>query len=246
MEPPGTLSLPLDAIFFDIDDTLFSTTVFAEKARRAAVEAMIAAGLRTERDTALRELDEVLREFTSNYGNHYDKVLDRLPEEASKGMNKAVLVAAGVVAYHETKWRELQVHDDVYEALKWLSSTKLVRGIISAGITVKQAEKLVRLKLVEFLTPSAIFFTDQVGFSKANPRLYRTVLQRLKLQPSRCLYVGDHPTHDIDPANQEGFMTVRVRRSGKHAAEEGKTKAHFEVRDFYELSAILRREFQFE
>jgi putative hydrolase of the HAD superfamily len=233
----------LDAILFDIDDTLFSTTVFADKARRAAIDAMVRAGLRADRSEALRELDEVLAEFSSNYGNHFDKVVDRLPPEASEGVNKAVLVAAGVVAYHDTKWRELQVHDDVYEVLKWLAGTRLVRGIISAGITVKQGEKLVRLKLLEFLSPQAIFFTDQVGFSKPNPKLYRRVLQRLKLEPGRCMYVGDNPTHDIDPCNQEGWYTVRVRRSGRHSTESGRTQPHWEIRDFFELRQLLRDEF---
>lgn len=237
------MSKLLDAILFDIDDTLFSTTVFADKARRAAIDAMVRAGLRADRSDALRELDEVLAEFSSNYGNHFDKVVDRLPPEASEGVNKAVLVAAGVVAYHDTKWRELQVHDDVYEVLKWLAGTRLVRGIISAGITVKQAEKLVRLKLLEFLSPQAIFFTDQVGFSKPNPKLYRRVLQRLKLEPGRCMYVGDNPTHDIDPCNQEGWYTVRVRRSGRHSTESGRTQPHWEIRDFFELRQLLRDEF---
>ncbi|MGE3171130.1 MAG: HAD-IA family hydrolase [Planctomycetota bacterium] len=237
------MSTPLDAIFFDIDDTLFSTTVFADKARRAAIDAMIRAGLRADRNDALRELDEVLTEFSSNYGNHFDKVVDRLPPEASQGVNRAVIVAAGVVAYHETKWRELQVHDDVYEVLKWLASTRLIRGIVSAGITIKQAEKLVRLKLVEFMTPSAVFFTDQIGFSKPNPKLYRRVLQRMQLEPSRCLYVGDNPTHDIDPCNQEGWFTVRIRRSGRHSTETGKTQPNWEVRDFFELQTILQGHF---
>ncbi|GAB4156861.1 MAG: TIGR02253 family HAD-type hydrolase [Planctomycetota bacterium] len=237
------MTRPLDAIFFDIDDTLFSTTVFAEKARRAAIEAMIAVGLKADRDEALRELQEVLAEFSSNYGNHFDKVLDRLPPEAIRNVNRAVIVAAGVVAYHETKWRELRVHDDVYEVLQWLARKPVVRGIISAGITVKQAEKLVRLKILEFLTPQAIFFTDQVGFSKPNPKLYRRVLQRLDLQPDRCIYVGDHPTHDIDPCNQEGWTTVQVRRSGRHAAESGATRPDHEVSDFFGLREILISEF---
>jgi putative hydrolase of the HAD superfamily len=237
------VSKPLDAIFFDIDDTLFSTTVFADKARRAAIDAMIRAGLRADRTDALRELDEVLTEFSSNYGGHFDKVLDRLPPEASEGLNKAVIVAAGVVAYHETKWHELQAHDDVYEVLKWMATTRLIRGIISAGITIKQAEKLVRLKLVEFMTPSAIFFTDQVGFSKPNSKLYRRVLHLLRLEPARCVYVGDNPTHDIDPCNREGWHTVRVRRSGRHADEQGETRPSFEIRDFYELRRILQDEF---
>jgi putative hydrolase of the HAD superfamily len=234
---------PLRAIFFDIDDTLFSTTVFADKARRAAIDAMVAAGLRADRDEALRELDEVLAEFSSNYGSHFDKVIDRLPAEATEGRNRAVIVAAGVVAYHDTKWTELQVYDDVYEVLKWLAGIDVIRGVISAGITVKQAEKLVRLKILEFLTPNAIFFTDQVGFSKPNPKLYRRVLQRLKLEPRLCMYVGDNPTHDIDPCNAEGWITVRNRRSGRHTQDIGKTKAAYEIHDFFELQKLLQADF---
>ena len=253
--PPTTLRLPAwlrstadvtqppQAIFFDIDDTLFSTTVFADKARRAAVDAMIRAGLRAERGDATRELDDVITEFSSNYGGHFDKVLDRLGPESFEGHNRAVIVAAGVVAYHATKWRELKVYDDVYEVLKWLAGTPMVRGIISAGITIKQAEKLIRLEVLEFLTPAAIFFTDQVGFSKPNPKLYRRVLQRLSLQPQRCIYVGDNPTHDIDPCNREGWTTVRIRRSGRHAAEEGATNAKHEIRDFFELRRLLQDEY---
>lgn len=237
------MTKPLDAIFFDIDDTLFSTSVFADKARRAAVDAMVRAGLRADRTDALRELDEVIAEFSSNYGGHFDKVIDRLGPQATEGRNRAVIVAAGVVAYHDTKWRELQVYDDVYEVLKWLSGTPLVRGIVSAGITIKQAEKLVRLEILEFLTQHAIFFTDQVGFSKPNPKLYRRVLQRLQLDPARCLYIGDNPTHDIDPCNREGWFTIRSRRSGRHAQEAGATQPHWEIRDFFELRKILETEF---
>jgi len=233
----------LDAIFFDIDDTLFSTSVFAEHARDAAITAMRNAGLNAAHDDALRELSEVIAEFSSNYGNHFDKVLDRLGPEAISGHNRAVIVAAGVVAYHDTKWRELRVHEEIPGVLRWLTTTALTRGVISAGITVKQAEKLVRLGVLEFLTPSAVFFTDQVGFSKPNPRLYRRVLRRLDLQPERCMYVGDNPTHDIDPCNQEGWHTVRVRRSGRYSKDEGATKADYEVRDFHELQAILQRDF---
>lgn len=239
----GGVTQPPKAIFFDIDDTLFSTTVFADKARRAAVDAMIRAGLRADRADATRELDDVITEFSSNYGGHFDKVLDRLGPESFEGHNRAVIVAAGVVAYHATKWRELKVYDDVYEVLKWLAGTPMVRGIISAGITIKQAEKLIRLEVLEFLTPAAIFFTDQVGFSKPNPKLYRRVLQRLSLQPQRCIYVGDNPTHDIDPCNREGWTTVRIRRSGRHAAEEGATNAKHEIRDFFELRRLLQDEY---
>jgi putative hydrolase of the HAD superfamily len=237
------MTKPLDAVFFDIDDTLFSTTVFADKARRNAVDAMIRAGLRVDRAEAMRELEEVIGEFSSNYGSHFDKVLDRFGARSYEGHNRAVIVAAGVVAYHGTKESDLKVYDDVYATLKWLSDKPVVRGIISAGITIKQAEKLVRLDVLEFVTPAAIFITDQVGFSKPNPKLYKRALEPFDLDPSRCIYVGDNPTHDIDPCNELGWTTVRIRRSGRHAKAVGETEADHEIRDFLELRRILEDEY---
>ena len=53
-------SFTLKAILFDIDDTLYSTTEFAEQARRNSIEAMIRMGLRVEPEAAFRELKEVI------------------------------------------------------------------------------------------------------------------------------------------------------------------------------------------
>ena len=50
----------LDAIFFDVDDTLFSTTRFAETARRNSIRAMINLGLDVDFEEAYRELLEVI------------------------------------------------------------------------------------------------------------------------------------------------------------------------------------------
>ena len=47
-------------VFFDIDDTLYSTSEFAAQARRNAVDAMIQYGLRMDRDEVLREFREVV------------------------------------------------------------------------------------------------------------------------------------------------------------------------------------------
>jgi putative hydrolase of the HAD superfamily len=93
------------------------------------------------------------------------------------------------------------------------------------------------------MTPGAIFFTDQVGFSKPNPKLYRRVQKQLGLSPGRCIYVGDNPTHDIDPCNLEGWNTVRIRRGGHYDAVAGATQPTYEIRDFHELRAILQADF---
>jgi putative hydrolase of the HAD superfamily len=233
----------LRAIFFDIDDTLFSTSEFAESARRNAARAMVRAGLKVDPEDVLRELKEVVAEFTSNHDFHFDKTIRRFPASALGETNPAIVVAAGVIAYHETKWRQLLPFKDAVDALRRLAETDLVRGVITDGLTVKQAEKLLRLDVYRHLSPGAIFISDQFGVGKANPKFYRMALERLGLEPGQTMHVGDNPKADVDSPNRAGLITVRHRGTGKFASAEGETKARYEIRNFYELLNILRTDF---
>ena len=177
----------LQAIFFDIDDTLFSTTGFAEKARRASIARMVEMGLRVPEEFAYRELLEVISEFSSNYGAHYNKLLSRMPREALAGTHPSLLVAGAVIAYHETKFRELSAYEDVTEALRLIhAKTDLRLGSISSGLRIKQAEKIVRTGVWRYVDPRGIFITDEVGIGKPNPKLYwRACAARVSPRKSR-------------------------------------------------------------
>ena len=234
----------LRAIFFDIDNTLFSTRDFAKRARAASVDAMIQAGLKTDPETLIAELAEVVREFSSNYDKHFDKLLLRLPRRVTRGLNSSLIVAAGMVAYHQTKFRYLEPFEDAYEVLRRLARTELVRGVITEGLEVKQAEKLVRLKVHEYLTPHAIFISHQIGISKPNPKLYQRACGDLNLRPSECMYVGDQPLLDIDPANAIGMVTVRILREGHNRDQRGSTEPDHEVENFWDLAEILKDRYE--
>jgi putative hydrolase of the HAD superfamily len=232
----------LDAIFFDIDDTLYSTSDFAARARAASVDAMIAAGLQVPREELLAELDEVVKEFSSNYPLHFNRLVQRLPRRALKGVNTALILAAGVVAYHETKARELAPYPDALALLRKLARTRLTIGVITDGLEVKQAEKLVRLGVLAYVNPLAVYISDQVGINKPNPKLYLRACADLNLKPANVMYVGDNPRNDIDPPNRIGMATVRLRR-GRHKDEEGETRARYVIAGFDELETILARDF---
>ncbi len=232
------------AIFFDIDDTLYSTSEFSQMARENSVDALIHAGVNIPREALLKELSEVIAEFSSNYQEHYDKLLLRIPQETCKDINPAVLIASAVVAYHETKFRHLRPYEDALEAFKLLhSKTNLILGIITAGLAVKQAEKLVRLNLLQYIQNDAIFISDQIGVSKPNIKLFLRALTDLRLKPNEAMYIGDNPVNDIDPANTIGMITVRNRRTGKYTGLEGKTRPNYEIHNFYDLLDILARDF---
>ena len=234
----------LKAIFFDIDDTLYSTSEFARLARLNSVRAMIRVGLKMSEDELMTELDEIVTEFSSNYEHHFDKLLLRIPASRHKDVNPAVIVAAAVAAYHDTKFRQLQLFDDVKVVLEKLVKTKLILGTITEGVALKQAEKLLRLNLLRYFHPEAIFISDQIGISKPNVKLYKWALGRAGIRAAQAMYVGDNPINDIDPPNKVGMITVRVKRGGKYAALIGKTEPDYEIKTFFDLLEILKKDFR--
>jgi putative hydrolase of the HAD superfamily len=157
-----------------------------------------------------------------------------------------VLIAAGVVAYHDTKFRHLNAYEDALEVLKLLYNSDLILGIITAGITIKQSEKLIRLKVMPYLTPSAIFISDQIGISKPNVKLYQRACSDLNIRPSESMYIGDNPMHDIDPPNQIGMVTVRNFRSSRYLDQQSQTEPDYEIHNFWDLLDILREDFHLE
>lgn len=233
----------LDAVLFDIDDTLFSTTEFARSARNNAVRAMIEAGLGLSESVVRAELDEVIAEFSSNYDRHFDKLLQRLRPSALRDINPALIVAAGVAGYHDTKFRELKPFPDVIPLLDGLGRAGLRRGIVTHGWTSKQAEKIVRLGLLSHIDRNAVFISDQIGISKPNPKLYQTALSDLRLAPDRVMYVGDSPAHDITPPAKLGMVTVWAKRAAKHSFGPDDVQPAHTVSDFEQLGQILREQY---
>jgi putative hydrolase of the HAD superfamily len=237
---------PLRAIFFDVDDTLYSTTAFAGKARRRAMEAMVAlGGLRVTADRLVEELGEVIAEFGPNYDSHYDRLLRRFAPEDLGGHSRGVLVAAGVAAYHNTKVREFEAFPGVVEGLRTLRErTPLVLGVVTEGLEVKQAEKIHRLGVYPFLDPRAVFISDTIGISKPNPKLLQRACADVGVAPAESMYVGDNPASDIVPARRIGMHAVRMRSpGGKCAAMESPVPADHEVTDFAGLLGVLRTEY---
>jgi len=237
------MATSLKVIFFDIDDTLYSTTEFTRLARMNAVKAMINAGLNTDEFKALVELDKVTKEFGANYERHYDELIARLNVKLE--VSKSIIIAAGVVAYHDAKVKELKPFPDVEWALSVLSKNKKLKlGIISNGITLKQIEKIIRLGLLKYFDKDAMFFVEEMGIRKPEPLLFIRSCERLGVAPQEAMYVGDHPTHDIDPANKAGLITIFYQRGGKHTFEEGETKPAATIRDMMELIFLLKEKYK--
>ena len=234
----------LKALFFDIDDTIFSSTGFAATARQQAIQAMIKAGLKMDEKSLSNELDEIISEFGSNYDKHFDRLIQRLPSDVIDENAKLLIVASGMIAYHQCKFRGFAPYEDALEVIKRLHERKLCLGIITAGVDIKQAEKIVRLGLLPFVEPRHIFITEAVGISKTSTKIYMRACRAANVKPEECGYVGDNPVVDVDIPHRIGMKTFLSRRGGKYEKVQGEAKPDHIIHNFWDLLEIIEKEYE--
>ncbi|MFH0817871.1 MAG: TIGR02253 family HAD-type hydrolase [Candidatus Micrarchaeota archaeon] len=213
------------AIFFDIDNTLYDTSKFAERARRNAINSMREAGLVASEEAAYKVLRKVIEKRTSNYDKHFDEMIRSLGQKPTMQ-----IIAAGIIGYHNTKMSMLPF-PEVKRVLLELRDSGYKLYIASEGESLKQWDKLIRLGLDHLFHD--VFVTEEVGKRKSK-EFYAAIARKLKLNPSECIMVGDSEEKDSIPAGEIGMKTVLVSR-------DKLKKADYTIRDLSELSKILSK-----
>jgi len=191
------------AVFFDIDDTLLETSSFAELARRAAINTMVENGLPLEKNEAYDLLKEIVAEKGSNYDKHFN-----LLTKTVFGEENNLLIALGMINYHNVKFALLRPFPKTTELLIYLKSKGYKLGVISNGITIKQWEKLIRLNLHHFF--DEIITSEEVGFEKPDRRIFEKAIEKMNCKAKNSIMVGNEYKVDILGAIDAGMSAILV------------------------------------
>jgi len=194
-------------LFFDIDDTLFPSTEFAEQARRNAIRAMIGMGVEESEERLYKLLCSIIKEKGSNYPGHFDDMCKSL------GIKRpARFVAAAVAAYHDTK-TSIQPFPEVPKSLLSLREAGYKLFVATNGEPTKQWDKLIRLRVALYFED--VFVSGEIGEEKG-PSFFKKILKALDARPQDCIMIGDREEADIAPAKSIGMHTIRMK-AGKFA-----------------------------
>ena len=82
-------------------------------------------------------------------------------------------------------------------------------GIITNGTVAMQQGKFQACNLESRVDFALI--SEREGNKKPDPRIFNTALERLGLDASQVLFVGDHPINDIVGAAKVGMQTAWLR-----------------------------------
>ena len=193
----------IKAVFFDIDDTLYDTSGFARLARKAAINVMIDAGLPLSSDEAYKLLKEIIKEKGSNYDKHFNILTEKV-----FGEEKPLLIALGMITYHNVKFALLRLFPKTPSTLIYLKSKGYQLGVISDGITIKQWEKLIRLGLHHFF--DEVVTSEEAGVAKPDERIFQLALNRMGCQAKKSIMIGNKFNKDIVGALNIGMSAILV------------------------------------
>jgi putative hydrolase of the HAD superfamily len=102
--------------------------------------------------------------------------------------------------------------DDVRPALEALHAAGVQLGVIS-NFEDWLERLLEELDVTRFFPVRVISGAE--GIEKPDPRIFRLAMERAGVEPEVCVYVGDNPEFDVDPAASVGMHPVLIDRRGR-------------------------------
>ncbi len=215
--------MQLQAVLFDLDNTLLDFMRMKRMASDAAARAMIRAGADFDFDSAeagdilfgkyLEDIegDTVFEEFLQE---HHQQRLSLSQHMVDK------ITAAAVNAYLEAKRIHLEPYPTVRRSLVELARRGLRMGVLTDAPRFKAYQRLDTAGLTDFF--EFVITTCDTGAQKDTDRPFREALDILQLHPQEVMMVGDWPDRDVRGAHAIGMRTAFAQygRPGTDAPEE--------------------------
>lgn len=199
---------PIQAVVFDLDNTLTDFIQAKDDAIRAAVDAMIDAGLDVDAATAHRHIYDIYLQE----GIEYQRVFDRFLQEVAGEVSHRVLAAA-VVAYRRARDGSLVLYPHATMVLNRLLRDGYGLAVVSDAPRFEAWLRLCRLGLHHQF--DHVFTYDDTGARKPDPLPFQMALDELGVRPDQAVMIGDWPTRDIRGAKDLGLHTVWARYGDK-------------------------------
>jgi putative hydrolase of the HAD superfamily len=221
--------LPVDAVLFDLDDTLVdrprSLRKFAREFVRFFFEEM--ADLDEE-----RTYEAIKRADWSGYRPRTD-----MARELLHAMQWKHGIAEGdIVAFWNREFPSCSVAEEGAErVLVYLKQKGLRTGIITNSTRDFQLAKLDHVGLVTHL--DVVVISEDVGLQKPDARIFRLAVDRLATAPARAVFVGDNPELDILGAKNAGLFAIWKRAQLPWPV--GIQEPDFTIRKLDELTGLV-------
>lgn len=223
----------IKAVIFDLDNTLLDFVKMKDTAINAAVEAMIDAGLKMDKEEVKKKIYEIYEEKGIEYQQVFDKFLEGVLGEIEPKIH-----AAGIVGYRRAREGTLVTYPHVNVTIIELLKRGLKLAVVSDAPRLQAWLRLCTLGLHNYFDVVVAF--EDTGKRKPDPQPFEKVLSLLEVKPSEVIMVGDWAERDIIGAKTLNMKTVFARYGDTFGTKS--SGADYEINDLLELLEIVDKE----
>lgn len=220
----------IQAIVFDLDNTLTDFMKMKEVAIEAAIDGMIDAGFRIPRAHLRTRIDTLYRELGLESQRVFDELLQR-----EFGEIDPKILAAGIVGYRRARESTLVTYPHVHLTLLELTKRGIRLGVVSDAPRLQVWLRLCYLQMHHVF--DAVVTFDDTGERKPSPAPFREVLRLLGVAPEHSMMVGDWAERDVVGGRSLGMRTVFARYGDTFDTKE--SGADHEIDDVFQLVRIV-------
>ncbi len=211
-----------EAVFFDLDDTLFDHSFSVAAGLGALRQALPAFGA--------RDLDQLSAMHAHGLETLHARVLlgeitldqARLARFAALcracGLDEAEQARPVAEMYRDAYQRARRAVPGARELLSALRGRAVI-GVISNNIVEEQLDKLRALDMRELI--DVLVISEEAGVAKPDPAIFRIALERAGCRADSAVMVGDAWAVDIAGARAAGIRPVWLNRRGAPAPDAG-------------------------
>ncbi len=221
----------IDAVVFDLDNTLVDFMLMKRKAVEAGIRSMIDAGLRMSFD----DIDTVVTRIYKEQGIEYQRVFNQVLQELTDDVDHKIL-AAGIVGYRKAREAMLVPYPHVHMTLFTLARMGLKLGVVSDAPKLEAWLRLCSLNLHHIF--DAVVTFEDTGERKPSPTPFQRVLSLMGVHPSHAIMVGDWEERDILGARNIGMYTAFARYGDTF--NTGDSTADYDLASISDLVDIIR------
>jgi len=202
----------IEAVLFDLDDTLHDDTLaYQRAARRVAHDVAAERAIDTERlfEAYVEQVQTFWQGLSSaTLGTPLVGLRARMWYAAlcEIGIDDTALAERCGADYNRYRRDFLELWPGAALLLARLRLQGRKLAMITNGFAETHREKIAILQLEEAF--DEIFIADEVGMVKPDPRIFQLAASRLGVAPERCAMVGDRYDRDIRGGHDAGMFTV--------------------------------------
>ncbi|WP_232688261.1 HAD family hydrolase [Halobacterium zhouii] len=228
-----------EAVFVDLDDTLYSYPECNEAGKQSAFERALELGYDLDResfdDLYAEARHEVKRELAGTASAHERFLYFKRAIQIHTGTHSAREALALGEAYWGTYVEEMELFDGVEETLATLQDAGVEVAVVSNLTTRIQLKKIEELGIEEHV--DLVLTSEETGREKPGSVMFTLPLAQLDLRASEVLMVGDSIESDVVGGNAVGLTTVLFNEDAEGL--EGRQRPDHQIQEFADLTELV-------